>query len=48
MRLRNAFVVQGNISAALKPALGVPVGDAVAEAQKERDGVGNRVISTCW
>ena len=34
IRLRDAFIVQGNISAALKQALRVPVGDAVAEAQK--------------
>ena len=34
MRLGNTFVVEGDIGAALKPALPVPVGDAVAEAEE--------------
>jgi hypothetical protein len=33
-RLGNAFVVQGNIGAALKETLLVPLGDAVAEAEE--------------
>src|ERR1700737_951564 len=33
-RLRDALVIQGNIGAALKPSLPVPVGDAMAKTKK--------------
>ena len=34
VRLRDAFIVERNVGAALKPALPIPVGNAMAQAEK--------------
>jgi hypothetical protein len=48
MGLCNAFIVQGNISAALKPPCRFHSVTPWRRQWKERDGVGNALISTCW
>jgi hypothetical protein len=48
MRLRDAVVVQRIIGAALKQALPVPVGRAVAQADEGALRRTSALISTCW